>query len=379
MALPYATGHRMSELYLGLMSGTSLDGIDAAVVDLSTRTPQVLTAHTHPYDAEVRNELLALAQGGTPEEIELLGRLDRRLGELFAEAALDLLQQHGLASAAVCAIGSHGQTVRHRPAGPAPFTLQIADPNIIAERTGITTVADFRRRDMAAGGQGAPLVPAFHASCFRDVSEDRAVLNLGGMANLTLLPADPQQPVRGFDTGPGNVLLDAWIAQQRGEICDRNGAWASSGHVHTPLLERLLQDEYFSAPPPKSTGREQFNLGWLEKRLADIGCTPQDVQATLVALTAESVAIGLRNTAPCTRRLLVCGGGVHNAALMTALGARMPELKVESTATHGLDPDWIEAAAFAWMARETLAGRPSNVPSVTGALGPRILGGIYRV
>lgn len=217
----------MSELYLGLMSGTSLDGIDAAVVDLSARTPRVIAAHTHPYAAELRSELLTLAQGGSSEEVELLGRLDRWLGELFAEAALALLHQHNLAPGAIRAIGSHGQTVRHRPAGPAPFTLQIADPNLIAERTGITTVADFRRRDMAAGGQGAPLVPAFHASCFRDPREDRAVLNLGGMANLTLLPADPQQPVRGFDTGPGNVLLDAWIGRQRGETCDRNGAWAS--------------------------------------------------------------------------------------------------------------------------------------------------------
>lgn len=368
----------MSELYLGLMSGTSLDGIDAAVVDLSARTPRVIAAHTHPYAAELRSELLTLAQGGSSEEVELLGRLDRWLGELFAEAALALLHQHNLAPGAIRAIGSHGQTVRHRPAGPAPFTLQIADPNLIAERTGITTVADFRRRDMAAGGQGAPLVPAFHASCFRDPREDRAVLNLGGMANLTLLPADPQQPVRGFDTGPGNVLLDAWIGRQRGETCDRNGAWASSGRTHPSLLDRLLQDEYFSAPPPKSTGREQFNLAWLERRLAGIECTPQDVQATLVALTAETITRGLRDTAPRTQRMLVCGGGVHNVALMTALDTRLPDVKVESTATHGLDPDWIEAAAFAWMARETLAGHPSNVPSVTGACGPRILGGIYR-
>lgn len=367
----------MSELYLGLMSGTSLDGIDAAVVDLSARTPRVIAAHTHPYDAELRSELLTLAQGGSQEEVELLGRLDRRLGELFAETALAVLRNQGLAADAIRAIGSHGQTVRHRPIGPAPFTLQIADPNLIAERTGITTVADFRRRDMAAGGQGAPLVPAFHASCFRDAIEDRAVLNLGGMANLTLLPADLRQPVLGFDTGPGNVLLDAWINVQRGEACDHDGAWGATGQAHSPLLDRLLQDEYFFAPPPKSTGREQFNLAWLERHLAGHDCPPQDVQATLATLTAETVAMALRTTALHTRRLLVCGGGVHNAALMAVLAARLPDIKIESTADHGLDPDWIEAAAFAWMARETLAGRPSNVPSVTGACGPRILGGIY--
>lgn len=377
MARHDATGHRMSELYLGLMSGTSLDGIDAAVVDLSTRTPRVIAAHTQPYAAGLRNELLALAHGGSAEEIELLGRLDRHLGELFAEAALSVLRQHDLTPGSIQAIGSHGQTVRHRPAGPAPFTLQIADPNLIAERTGITTVADFRRRDMAAGGQGAPLVPAFHASCFRNTDADRAVLNLGGMANLTLLPADPQQAVRGFDTGPGNVLLDAWIGIQMGEICDRDGAWAASGQAQPALLQQLLQDEYFHAPPPKSTGREQFNLAWLEPRLAGYDCQPQDVQATLVALTAETVAMGLRDIAPRTRRMLVCGGGAHNAALMAALNAHLPDVKIESTAEHGLDPDWIEAAAFAWMARETLAGRPSNVPDVTGARGPRILGGIY--
>lgn len=367
----------MSELYLGLMSGTSLDGIDAAVVDLSMRTPRVLAALTHPYDPELRNDLLALAHGGSAGEIELLGRLDRRLGELFAEAALSLLRQQNPTAAKIRAIGSHGQTVRHRPTGMAPFTLQIADPNLIAELTGITTVADFRRRDMAAGGQGAPLVPAFHASCFRNEDEDRAVLNIGGMANLTLLPADPQQPVLGFDTGPGNVLLDAWIAKQRGETCDRGGAWGASGQVHTALLEKLLQEEYFFAPPPKSTGRERFNLAWLEQRLSGCDCTPQDVQATLAALTATTVAFALRDTVAHTRRLLVCGGGVHNTALMSALGACLPAVKVESTAVHGLDPDWIEAAAFAWMARETLAGRPSNIPSVTGAHGPRVLGGIY--
>lgn len=367
----------MNELYLGLMSGTSLDGIDAAVVDLSSATPRIVAARTQPYAPELRSELLALTQGGNIDEVEHLGRLDRRLGELFANAALAILEPSGLRSSAIRAIGSHGQTVRHRPAGSAPFTLQIADPNLIAEHTGITTVADFRRRDIAAGGQGAPLVPAFHASCFRSREENRAVLNIGGMANLTLLPANPQQPVTGFDTGPGNVLLDAWITKQRNEHYDRNGDWAAAGRMQPDLLRALLQDDYFRAPPPKSTGREHFQLAWLGQRLMEFACSPVDVQATLVSLTGETVAAALRDAAPDIRRLLVCGGGVHNATLMSALSSALPDMRVESTAAHGVDPDWVEAAAFAWMARETLAGRPSNVPSVTGARGPRILGGIY--
>lgn len=367
----------MSELYLGLMSGTSLDGIDVAVVRFAQDAPQILHAQTHPYTEELRDALLALAHGQASDEIEQLGRLDRQLGTLFADAALQALHSLSLSTDAIRAIGSHGQTVRHRPSGALPFTLQIADPNVIAEITGITTVADFRRRDMAAGGQGAPLVPAFHANCFRSPDEDRAVVNIGGMANLTLLPSAPDQPVSGFDTGPGNVLLDAWIAKCQGLRYDANGRWASSGRTHAALLRRLLTDGYFASPPPKSTGREHFALSWLESRLGGLDCAAEDVQATLLELTAQSIATALHQTAPATQRLLVCGGGAHNHALMQALADRSTGLCVESTARYGLDPDWVEAAAFAWMARETLAGRPSNAPAVTGACGPRILGGIY--
>lgn len=367
----------MGEIYLGLMSGTSLDGIDVAVVKFAEGVPRVLAAQTHSYPTGLREHLLALTQGGSADEIERLGRLDRTLGILFANAALAMLDASGLEPATIRAIGSHGQTVRHRPTCSEPFTLQIADPNLIAEITGITTVADFRRRDMAAGGQGAPLVPAFHADCFRDANEDRAVLNVGGMANLTLLPADQKKPISGFDTGPGNVLLDAWIEKRLGKRYDNDGSWAATGRVHAELLATFLRDDYFSAPPPKSTGREHFNRCWLEQRLEAVDCAPADVQATLVALTVATVAASLRQTAPATERLLVCGGGVHNDALMQALGATLPDMTVESTARHGIDPDWVEAAAFAWMARETLAGRPSNIPSVTGARGQRVLGGIY--
>jgi anhydro-N-acetylmuramic acid kinase len=375
---PPAPGlHIMRELYIGLMSGTSLDGIDAALVDLSAIPPIVHAAQTLPYSAETRSLLTQLAQGGAEHEIDLLGRTDTLLGELFASAALSLLDAAGMESSEVRAIGSHGQTVRHRPEGPHPFTLQIGDPNIIAARTGITTVADFRRRDLAVGGQGAPLVPAFHAACFRTQDEERAVLNLGGMANLTLLPAAPQETVRGFDTGPGNVLMDAWIGARQGKTHDQDGAWGASGEVLQTLLNRLLNEEYFNLAPPKSTGRELFNLGWLESALPGVADNAADVQATLCELTAASVASALTRWAPRTQRLLVCGGGTHNVELMNRLRAHLQTMPVESTAGLGLDPDWIEAAAFAWMARETLAGRPGNLPGVTGARAPVILGGIY--
>jgi len=367
----------MHDLYLGLMSGTSLDGIDAAIIDCSTRVPHVVAARTFAFESALRELLLDLAQERSEREIERLGEADHWLGERLAQAALTLIGEAGLTPRDVQAIGSHGQTVRHRPDGPHPFSLQVGDPNILAERTGITTVADFRRRDMAAGGQGAPLVPAFHAACFRSPDEDRAVLNIGGMANLTLLPADPAQPVGGFDTGPGNVLMDAWIHRERGARCDLDGAWAASGSPDPALLDALLQDPYFARTPPKSTGREYFHLGWLERHLDQPAAPAKDIQATLSALTAQSVAAALRRWAPQTRRVLVCGGGAHNTKLLADFRERMPQASIESTEAHGLHPGWIEAAAFAWMARETLAGRATNQPSVTGARVATLLGGIY--
>lgn len=367
----------MSEMYLGLMSGTSLDGIDAAIVQFASPVPHILAAYTLPYTHEFRDALIQLARGRSHDEIEQLGQLDRQLGQLFADAALEVLRRAKQPPHAVVAIGSHGQTVRHRPSGSMPFTLQIADPNLIAEITGITTVADFRRRDMAAGGQGAPLVPAFHESCFRSKEENRAVLNIGGIANLTLLPADPALPVMGFDTGPGNVLLDAWIGKQQGRRYDAGGEWAASGTVQPALLKAWWQDSYFQRSPPKSTGREYFDLSWLEQQVDTSVYRPNDVQASLVALTAETISAALREIAPNTQRVLACGGGVRNGSLMRAISAALPDMQIVSTAHHGLDPDWVEAAAFAWMARATLAGRPSNVPSVTGARGARILGGIF--
>jgi anhydro-N-acetylmuramic acid kinase len=279
----------------------------------------------------------------------------------------------------VRAIGSHGQTVRHEPDGDHPFSVQIGDPNVIAEITGITTIADFRRRDIAAGGQGAPLVPAFHAAVLRSSDEDRVALNIGGMANITVLPRDPAQAVTGFDTGPGNVLMDAWAARHLGTPLDSEGRWAGSAPRDEALLAVLLSDEYFQRQPPKSTGREHFNMTWLEARLAQLGTAPEpaQVQASLAALTALSCAAAIQRYAPRTQQVLVCGGGVHNVTLLQQLTDALPGVRVASTQTQGLDPDWVEALAFAWLAQQTLAGKPGNLPSVTGARAPVVLGGIY--
>lgn len=364
-------------LYIGLMSGTSADGIDAALVQFGPDENLALRAvHTETWPDDVRARLIALGQGGPLASLEEFGTLDVRVAETFAQAALALLKRVGVEASSVRAIGSHGQTIRHRPAGAAgdglyPFTLQIGDGNVIAERTGITTVCDFRRRDVAAGGHGAPLLPALHQALLHDAGNDRVVLNLGGIANITLLPAAGD--VRGFDTGPANALMDAWCQRHTGASFDAGGEWGATGSVHTALLAALLADPWFAAPPPKSTGREQFHLDWVEAALPE-GIGAQDVQATLRALTAHTVADAIRTHQPSTREVLVCGGGVHNPHLMDALRALLPGMTVASTATHGVDPDHMEAMGFAWLARQTLCGLPGNLPSVTGARGPRILG-----
>ncbi len=358
-------------LYLGLISGTSADGIDAALVRVEPHI-EVLAAHTHALPDERRARLLALACSEATVKLDDFGHLDAAIGACFADAALALLRDAGVEASAVAALGSHGQTVCHRPDGPYPFSLQIGDPNVIAERTGIVTIADFRRADLATGGQGAPLLPALHAAALADPATPRAILNLGGIANVSLLI--PGQPVLGFDTGPANCLMDAWSLRQRGTPRDEGGAWARSGRSNTALLEYLLGDPYFSTPPPKSTGREVFNLDWLDARLPQ-GLAPADVQATLLQLTARSVADALRSHE--IRELYACGGGVHNDALMDALRLALPKVKVDTTAALGLDPDFVEAVGFAWLARARLQGLPGNLPSVTGARGPRVLGGIY--
>lgn len=379
------------ELHLGLMSGTSADGIDAALVRFEPSATggtddgtgrlgcELLHGRTFPWPADLRSQLIALGQGTGDESLDALGTLDVRIGEAFADAALQLLHEARIDRAQVRSIGSHGQTVRHRPAGSGfdgrhPFTLQLGDAHVIAERTGIDTVADFRRRDVAAGGHGAPLLPALHHALLHDAGEDRAVLNLGGIANLTLLPK--HGPVRGFDTGPANALLDAWCERHTGRAYDDGGGFAAQGTCDPGLLQRLLAEPWFTLPPPKSTGREVFHLGWVESRL--LGEEPSaDVQATLLALTAETIAIALHAEQPHTARLLVCGGGVHNPRLMERIASRLPGVRVESTAAFGVHPDFVEAMGFAWLARQALAGLPGNLPSVTGARGPRVLGVVH--
>jgi anhydro-N-acetylmuramic acid kinase len=368
-----------SALYLGLMSGTSADGIDAALVRFEGEGRalrcQLVHGRTFAWDEATRTRLVALGQGADTVSLDALGALDATVALAFADAALALLQAAGIPRGRVRAIGSHGQTIRHRPQADPPFTWQLGDGNVIAERSGIDTVADFRRRDVAAGGQGAPLMPAFHAALLGSPQEDRAVLNLGGIANFTLLPVGGE--VRGFDTGPANALMDAWCERHTGRAYDADGAFAASGQVDAALLARLLAEPWFALPPPKSTGREHFHLEWLQARIGETALPPADVQATLLDLSARTVADALQMTQPDTRRVLVCGGGVRNAALMARLAAYLPQAIVESTAMHGLEPDYVEAMGFAWLARETLAGRPGNLPAVTGASGRRILGTVF--
>jgi len=305
-------------------------------------------------------------------------RADILLARFIATTINRFLAEAGVPASAISAIGSHGQTIRHLPDGDSPNTLQIGDPNTIAQLTGITTVADFRRRDMAAGGQGAPLVPAFHQALFRSPEEDRVVVNIGGIGNITVLPARATLPVIGFDTGPGNVLMDAWFrAHHKGDY-DRGGQWASSGRVDSGLLHTLLEEAYFFRTPPKSTGRELFNLGWLQRQLGGTPLRPEDVQATLCQLTADSVMQAIARHGGKPRRILVCGGGVHNQALIQAMQAQLEGgVVLESTAAHGIDPDCVEGACFAWLASQALRGEPANLPAVTGAEGPVVLGGVY--
>jgi anhydro-N-acetylmuramic acid kinase len=365
--------------YIGLMSGTSVDSIDAALVSISADgKPVLIASHAHPIPPAMRGEIQALMRAGA-NEIERLGELDMALGDLFAEAANAVIQQAGLDKKNIRAIGSHGQTLRHRPRAAHPFTLQVGNPSVIAERTGITTVADFRARDIAAGGQGAPLVPAFHRQLFHSTQHNRVILNIGGIANVTYLPADASQPVSGFDTGPGNTLLDRWMGHHNARDCDDAGQWAASGKSSKALLEQLLTDPYFAASPPKSTGREHFNLEWLDNHLKKISSVSSaaDVQATLLQLTALTIAEAVRRFLPKTGEVFVCGGGAHNRELMAALARNFADIPVATTETLGLHPDWVEGVAFAWLAHQTLEGRPGNIPSVTGARREVILGGIY--
>ncbi len=369
----------MPAYYLGLMSGTSVDGIDTVLVDFSAGNPELVNAATYDWDSGLHQTIADVLDNPGQTTLADLGVLDARLGEVFASAALMLIDDSGIDISDVVAIGSHGQTLFHAPDDDTPFSLQAGDPNRIAELTGITTVADFRRRDIAAGGQGAPLVPAFHQCLFQQAGTSRAILNIGGIANITLLPADPEKEVTGYETGPGNTLLDAWTSASIHKSFDRDGDWARSGNIQPELLQALLGHAYFKQTPPKSTGRELFNLSWLEQQAKAYlqVLPPEDVQATLVELTARSVNDSLRSGTLPVDELYVCGGGAHNKFLMERLSKLLQDTVLATTETVGLAPDWVEATAFAWLAKQTMDGYAGNLPTVTGASHPVILGGIY--
>lgn len=363
------------------MSGTSVDGIDCALINSSDDTVQLLATHAEPIDADLRRRIADISLPGA-DEIERAGSLDRELGALFARGTLKLLRQAGVTPAQITAIGSHGQTIRHRPPSDSarqglPFTLQIGDPATIAEITGITTVADFRRRDIAAGGEGAPLAPAFHRHAFGRDGSNRAIVNIGGIANVSLLKGE--KLVAGFDTGPGNTLMDLWTREHQDAPYDKDGAWAAGGEVSSRLLDMFLTHPYFAKKGPRSTGKEAFNRQWLGSVLAEApDMDAQAVQATLAELTAASIASGIRGGGIDVNEVYVCGGGAHNAWLLQRIEANLEgAARVTSTAALGLAPDWVEAATFAWLAQRTLDELPGNEPRVTGAGGERVLGAVH--
>lgn len=366
----------MSEYYVGLMSGTSMDGIDAVVVDFSNeKNPKLLCSHSHSWPDDVYQQLLASRQLADAQ-LDQLHDLDIHLAEIFAEATLTLLEKAKLSAKDIIAIGNHGQTIRHRPDATPPFSLQMGDAKTLAQKTGIPVVSDFRTADIKAGGQGAPLAPAFHQAVFRSETETRGILNIGGIANLTVLAADQSKPVTGFDTGPGNNMMDAWTVKNYGGKFDDKGNFARSGTVNDKLLKQCLSDAYFKIPAPKSTGFEQFNLDWFntqQDHCEDKNISVTDIQATLCELTVRSISDAMN---PSIKHLLVCGGGVHNDYLIQRLQQHLPDCKIESTEVYGIHPDWVEAMAFAWLAKQTINKQTGNLPSVTGASKAVVLGSI---
>ncbi len=367
-----------SDIYIGLMSGTSLDGVDCSIVDFTSSTPVAQHCQTQPYPETLIKRIRCLIAGHSIT-IDQLCQLDVEIACFYAEVVNQTLASATLAPDSICAIGCHGQTIHHNPDKSPVYTLQIGDPNTLCARTGITTVADFRRRDMALGGQGAPLAPAFHEFMLRSHDCDRIIINIGGIANITHLPADPDKQVIGFDTGPGNTLLDNWIHKHHTKSYDDNGIWAASGDVIDEFLQSMLNDEtYFSRIIPKSTGTEYFCPEWLNAFTPD-RYKAEDVQATLLELSARTIVQGINQLEAAKAECYVCGGGVHNQQLMQRLRSLLRGVSVNSTAELGLDPDYVEAIAFAWLARQTITGQAGNLPSVTNASASSILGGIFQV
>ncbi|WP_340124285.1 anhydro-N-acetylmuramic acid kinase [Methylobacter svalbardensis] len=367
----------MPELYIGLMSGTSLDGIDAALVDFKDNKVELIEFEYLPFSDEIQSTIQRLSKPDALISLKEYGAMDARLGHLFAESVNTLLAKADIPASAVNAIGSHGLTIYHAPEIKFPFSLQIGDPNIIAEKTGITTVADFRRRDIAAHGQGAPLVPAFHQAAFHHPNEHRCIVNIGGIANITVLPKHQHTDVIGFDTGPGNTLMDLWIKLHRNQSYDKNGAWAKTGKIDHDLVALLEQDAYFNTAPPKSTGKEYFSLPWIYQYVDAFSYNAEDIQASLCFITAITICDAIKKYAPATERVLICGGGIHNGYLLELI-QRNIGCPVESTERYGLHPDHVEAMAFAWLARQTSNNLPGNLKEVTGALNSVILGGVYQ-
>ncbi|MBI4989727.1 MAG: anhydro-N-acetylmuramic acid kinase [Rhodocyclales bacterium] len=360
-----------ADLYVGLMSGTSLDGVDAVLADFGSHPPKLIAAHYLPYPRELSERLLALQKKGF-DELHHSALISNEIVHLYHQAVEAVLEKAGVMAKSIHAVGCHGQTIRHNPRDG--YTLQLGNPALLAELSGVSVVADFRSRDIAAGGQGAPLVPAFHDAAFRSPEIHRIILNVGGIANVTDL--NPGSITKGFDTGPGNMLLDAWVQRHTGRAFDEAGNWASSGRVIPRLLDALLVHPFFGLAPPKSCGREQFNIDWLESNL--VGSEPaEDVQATLLELSAMSIASAIECWCSRPEELVVCGGGARNAAFLKRLSALLPRTRVLTSDTLGIGADWVESLAFAWLARQALRGLPGNLPAVTGARGARILGAVY--
>jgi len=365
-----------SEIYIGLMSGTSLDGIDIAIVDFAQHPPRLIHCTTRTYEQTLRQRIREITMSASAN-LDSLCQLDAELGNTYADVVKQALEATKLDISQIRAIGNHGQTIRHSPDTDLPYTLQIGDPNIIAAKTGITTVADFRRKDIALGGQGAPLAPAFHRFMFRSASNDRVIINIGGIANITYLPADSESAVIGFDTGPGNTLSDYWINRHKGTTWDENGKWAETGNVVGDLLDTLLSNEpYFQRALPKTTGTEYFNSNWLLPQLPS-GLAAEDVQATLIELTAINIARGIDQLPSAPVECYLCGGGAHNSYLIGRLQQALPDCQILSTSQLGLDPDYVEAVAFAWLAKQSMNRQAGNLPTVTQARSETLLGGIY--
>lgn len=368
----------MPEFYIGLMSGTSIDAIDAVLMDFSASNTHIVSSYSQPIDSQLRDEINSLiAARKLPKEYK---KLDKQFAQASSNAVTKLLAQTSINTSEIIAIGSHGQTVFHDPKGIPPISVQIGDPQIIANLSNIPAVGNLRQADIDAGGQGAPLACAYHAEVLQNTNDERVILNLGGIANITKLPSDKQEPVIGFDTGPANTLMDAWSQKHLNKPFDQDGNWAKSGKANLDLLERMLEDSYFAALPPKSTGREHYNLDWIQYYLDSYGVSipPEDIQATLLAVSTHSIADSIDTSCPQSTQVLLCGGGSENKYFVEQLARALENKPIQSTEAYGIPPKWMEAMAFAWLAKQHVENKPGNIPSVTGADKPVKLGKLFN-